>query len=68
MKFVHFTRPDGSKIAVDPFYVASVRLPNKNEHGNAVLEPQRQQVMETFEQACALLESGAASQHQKDQH
>ena len=57
MKFVLFTRPDGSKIAIDCFYVTAIRPPMKNEHGNCVLEPSRQQVMETFEQALKMLES-----------
>ena len=56
MKFTYFTRPDGSKIAIDQFYVSFVRLPLATEQGNTVLEPQRQQVMETFEQVCVMLE------------
>ena len=60
MKFVIFTRPDGSKIAVDPFYVSMVRPPHNNEQGNCVLEPSRQQVIETFDHAIKLCESGGS--------
>ena len=66
MKFVIFTRPDHSKIAVDPFYVSLVRLPLKNEQGNCVLEPSRQQVLETFDEACRLLESAGEQERKRN--
>jgi hypothetical protein len=62
-KFVYFTRPDNSRIAIDPFYVTAVRPPLKNEQGKCVLEPSRQQVLETFEETVRLLES--AGEHER---
>jgi hypothetical protein len=56
-KFIFLTRPDGSKIAVDPYFVTVVRPPLKNERGNAVLEPSRQQVVENFDEVVKLLSS-----------
>lgn len=59
MKYVEFTRTDGTKIAVGRDWVYMIRPPHKNEHGNAVLviSVLNQQIMETVEQARVLLET-----------
>jgi hypothetical protein len=54
-RFVFLTRPDGTPIAVDPYFVTAVRLPLKNEGGKCVLEPSRQQVLETFDATVKML-------------
>ena len=60
MKFIHFTRPDGSKIAVAPAWVYMIRPPLPNEKpAKAVLiiSAIKQQVMESVEDACRMIES-----------
>jgi hypothetical protein len=59
MKFIEFTDPSGNKIAVAREWVYMIRLPHKNERGNAVLviSALSQQIMETVAEARALLET-----------
>jgi len=59
LKFVEFHDPSGNKIVVGRDWVYMIRRPHKNEQGNAVLiiSALNQQIMETVDEARALLES-----------